>query len=96
MEILKFFRLMAENDQTLSDEVSDILAQVATNVSSNKNAGNAVLFECVKTITTIESAPTLRSLGINVLGKFLAHKDNNSRLIILKFTIFLFILSFFF
>ena len=70
---------MAYNDQVLSDEIGDILAQVATNTSSNKNSGNAVLFECVKTIMAIESVNTLRVLGINILGKFLANKDSNSK-----------------
>lgn len=63
----------------MSDEIGDILAQVATNTSSNKNSGNAVLFECVKTIMAIESVNTLRVLGINILGKFLANKDSNSK-----------------
>jgi len=38
-----------------------------------------VLFECVKTIMAIESAATLRALGVNVLGKFLGNKDSNSK-----------------
>lgn len=79
VEILKFFRNMAMNDQVLSDEIGDILAQVATNTGSNKNSGSAVLFECVKTIMAIESVNTLRVLGINILGKFLANKDSNSK-----------------
>jgi AP-1 complex subunit gamma-1 len=70
---------MAVGDQLLSDDISEILAQVATNTSSNKNAGNAVLFECVKTIMAIESATSLKDLGINILGKFLSNKDANSR-----------------
>ena len=70
---------MTVGDQILSDDISEILAQVATNTSSNKNAGNAVLFECVKTIMAIESATSLKDLGINILGKFLSNKDANSR-----------------
>ena len=38
-----------------------------------------MLFECVKTIMAIESVNTLRVLGINILGKFLANKDSNSK-----------------
>ena len=63
----------------MSEEISDILAQVATNTSSNKNSGNSVLFECVKTIMAIESSPTIKTLGINILGKFLSNKDSNSK-----------------
>lgn len=33
-----------------SDEMSDILAQIATNTETSKNPGNSVLAECVRTI----------------------------------------------
>jgi AP-1 complex subunit gamma-1 len=33
-----------------SDEMSDILAQIATNTENTKNPGNSVLAECVRTI----------------------------------------------
>lgn len=52
---------------------------MTTITTSNKNTGNAVLYEAVKTIMAIESANTLKTLGINILGKFLANKDSNSK-----------------
>lgn len=79
IEILNFFRTIAHGNLALSDEISDTLAQIATNTPSNKNAGNAVLFECVNTIMSIESSNTLKTLAINILGKFLSNKDANSR-----------------
>ena len=69
IQILKFFSHMAKENQALSEEVSEILAQVAQNTSSAKNTGNAVLYECVRTIFEIESASTLKTLAINLLGK---------------------------
>jgi AP-1 complex subunit gamma-1 len=74
-----FFRLMAEGDDAISEEINDILTQVATNTPANKNTGNAILFECVKTIMAIESSNTLKTLAINILGKFLSNKESNSR-----------------
>lgn len=53
--------------------------KVATNTSLNKNTGVSVCSECVNTIMSIESTPTLRILAINVLGKFLSNKDSNSK-----------------
>jgi len=79
IEILRFFRLMGEGDDAISEEINDILTQVATNTPANKNTGNAVLFECVKTIMAIESSNTLKTLAINILGKFLSSKESNSR-----------------
>lgn len=53
--------------------------QVATNTEGNKNAGNAILYECVQSIMGIEAIGGLRVLAINILGRFLANRDNNIR-----------------
>jgi len=63
--------------------MSDILAQIATNTDSTKNPGNSVLIECVRTIMRIESTSGLRVLGVNILGRFLANKENNVRYVAL-------------
>jgi hypothetical protein len=55
------------------------LFQVATKIESNKNAGNAILYECVETIMGIEATNGLRVLAINILGRFLSNRDNNIR-----------------
>lgn len=78
VKILRLIRLFSS--QISNDELNDVLAQIATNTDSSKNAGNAVLYECVQTIMSIKSAENgLRVLGINILGKFLTNKDNNIR-----------------
>lgn len=61
------------------EELNSILAQVATNTDSQKNVGNAILYECVKTITYISKEPGLLVLAVNILGKFLQNNDNNIR-----------------
>lgn len=53
--------------------------QVATNTEGTKNAGRAILYECVLTIMAIEDIGGLRVLAINILGRFLANIDNNIR-----------------
>ena len=55
VQTLRLLRVLAAGDSTASDQMSDILAQVATNVEGSKNAGNAVLYECVQTIMGVES-----------------------------------------
>ncbi|KAG5045383.1 hypothetical protein JHK86_014789 [Glycine max] len=50
---------------------------VATKTESNKVAGNAILYECVQTIMSIEDNGGLRVLAINILGRFLSNCDNN-------------------
>lgn len=66
------------------EEVNDILTQVALNLDSVKNAAHAILYECIKTIFAIKSDQSLRVLGVNLLGKFLLTKDNNTRYVALE------------
>ena len=83
VKILRLMRLFSS--EISNDELNDVLAQIATNTDSSKNAGNAVLYECVQTIMSIKSAESgLRVLGINILGKFLTNKDNNIRYVALQ------------
>ena len=84
VKVLRLLRILGAGDAAASDIMSDMLAQVATNTDSQKNAGNAVLYECVQTIMGVESIGGLRVLGINILGKFLAKSDNNIRYVALN------------
>ena len=59
-----------------------ILHQVATNTETNRNASNAILYECVKAIMTVESESGLKVLAVNILGRFLLNRDNNIRYVI--------------
>ena len=60
---------MGAGNASASDAMSDILAQVATSTEGARNAGNAILYECVQTIMGVESIGGLRVLAINILGR---------------------------
>ena len=83
VKVLQLLRVLAQNDDDAVDEMNDVLAQVATNTESNKNAGNCILYECANTILSIDCESGLRVLAINILGPFLLNKDNNTRYVAL-------------
>jgi len=84
VKVLRMLRLLGHKDSSVSDEMNDVLAQIATNTDGSKNAGNSILYECVRTIMSIEATGGLRILAINIMGRFLLNRDNNIRYVALN------------
>lgn len=84
IRLLRLLRVLGKGDAEASDNMNDILAQVATKTESNKNSGNAILYECVAAIMSIEDNGGLRVLAVNILGRFLSSRDNNIRYVALN------------
>lgn len=84
VKILRLLRILGADHPQASEAMSDILARIASNTDSTKNVGNAVLYEAVQTIFSIEADSALRVLGVNILVKFLSNRDNNTRYVALN------------
>ncbi|BFZ55824.1 clathrin associated protein complex large subunit [Savitreella phatthalungensis] len=84
IKIIRFFSILGKDNPDVSEQVNDILTQVASSTEATKNVGNAVLYQTVLTVLEIEADSGLRVLGVNILGKFLSNKDNNIRYVALN------------
>lgn len=84
VKILETLYYFGKNNGDASEDMNDLLASISTNTDTNKNTGNAVLYELVRTIIGIESNSGLKSLASSILGKFLGHKDNNYKYVALN------------
>ncbi|XP_036893529.1 AP-1 complex subunit gamma-like 2 isoform X1 [Sturnira hondurensis] len=83
VQILRLLRILGRNHEESSENMNDLLAQVATNTDTSRNSGSAVLLETVLTIMDIRSAAGLRVLAVNILGRFLLNSDKNIRYVAL-------------
>lgn len=77
--------VMTGINQENLEKLNDLLTQICAKYESAKaGAGNAILYECVKTIFSIDSDSSLKILGVNILSKFLTQKDNNIKYVALN------------
>ncbi|KAJ9469745.1 AP-1 complex subunit gamma [Diplonema papillatum] len=83
VKLLQFLRVIGTGDEAASCAMNDVLAQIATNTEKGA-VGDAIRYECCNTIIAIESDSNLRVLGVNILAKFLATRDNNTRYVALN------------
>jgi AP-1 complex subunit gamma-1 len=55
VKILELFGYIGHKNEDSTEDMSEILAYIATNTDTSKNPGNSVLAECARTIMRIEA-----------------------------------------
>lgn len=83
-KILRLMGFIGERESSAVENLNDALANAATNTDGSKTTGYAVLYECVRTIVSVDCESGLRTLAVNLLGRFLMKKDNNIRYVALS------------
>lgn len=85
VKVLHAVRVIAHGaPRHLLAPISDALARIAANTDVSTTLGTAVMYECVRTIVSLDTEPSLRALAVGALCKFLIHKDANVRYIALQ------------
>jgi len=83
VKILRLLGRIGKRHKGAMEQMTDILAQVATNTEAQRNAGNSILYECVQTIVSLDCEEGLEDLAISILGRFLQNRENNIRYVAL-------------
>lgn len=53
IKLLKILALLGEGDKATSDNIYNVLGDVLKKGDTSSNIGNAILYECIRTITSI-------------------------------------------
>ena len=94
VHMLQLLTLLATDDEEATDQVIDVVDQVCSlrsihpqmtsKADSTSIAGNAILYECVRTILSLNVSAAHHIEAANILGKFLLHSDSNIRYVALS------------
>ncbi|EKE42069.1 hypothetical protein ENUP19_0293G0007 [Entamoeba nuttalli] len=83
-KLIQLLGILGHDDKANSSLMYSVLNFVIANTSNSRNVGNAILFETVKTILSIEADETLLHNAVDVLIKLLNGKDSNFKYVALE------------
>jgi AP-4 complex subunit epsilon-1 len=74
IKILKILALLDAGDKHTSENMYSVLAEILKRSDANSNIGNAILYECICTITTIHVSPRLLEVATEITSRFVKVK----------------------
>ena len=77
-QILNILGILGENDKRASEQMYEILSEVMRRADdTGVNAGYAIVYQCLKTITKIYPNPNLIENAAQLVSRFLTAENNN-------------------
>ena len=71
IKLLKILALLGAGDRHTSENMYSVLMEVLKRSDPGSNIGNAILYECICTITTIVANPRLLEMAAEITSRFL-------------------------
>lgn len=77
VKLLSLLAVLGEGDQQASEQMQEVLIEVIQRAELGANAGFAVIYEAVKTVTTIYPSSRLLDVAATVISRFISSENHN-------------------
>ncbi|KDO29264.1 hypothetical protein SPRG_19925 [Saprolegnia parasitica CBS 223.65] len=77
IRLLKILALLGQADQTTSEGMYEVLHDVMRRADTGINVGYAIIYECVRTVTTIYPNSTLLDAAAASISRFISSDNHN-------------------
>lgn len=77
MKIVRILAVLGKNDANASNGMYEVLGDCMRKSDAGINAGYAVTYECVRTITAIYPNPTLLDAAAEAISRFISSRSHN-------------------
>lgn len=84
LHILRILSLLGRGDQSSSEGMYEVLVDVMRRADTGINVGYAIVYECVRTITTIYPNPLLLDAAATAISRFIRSDSHNLKYIGIK------------
>lgn len=84
MSLLRILALLGRGDQASSEGMYEVLIEVMKRADTGINVGYAIVYECIKTVTTIYPNTVLMDAAATAISRFIRSESHNLKYIGIK------------
>ncbi|GFP81537.1 ap-4 complex subunit epsilon [Phtheirospermum japonicum] len=77
IKLLKILALLGSGDKKASEQMYTIIGDIMRKCDSTTNIGNAILYECVRCVSSLHPNPKLLEAAADAISKFLKSDSHN-------------------